>query len=417
MYRTRAAWIDVDLDKLQNNMIMIREMMKNETGRDIIPMFVLKAQSYGHGIFEVAEAMNEIGVEWFAVAAYSEAMLAKAAVPDSKVLILGYVPIDMYEGMVENEIRTTVYSMEQAEALSKEAVRQGKDAYVHIKIDTGMHRLGFKPCEESADIIKEISKLPGLVMEGMFTHFATSAMAFGLEEKKFVEVQYGRFELMKKLLEERGVEIQYRHISNGGIIIDHPQYHQDMARVGSTCYSTYTTDGVRKDRIFPEVAFSLKAEVATVNEIGPGEGIGYDLTFTTQRQSRIATLPIGYADIGIRKLKNKGYVLIRGQRAPIVGAICMDQMMVDVTDIDGVRMGDVATLIGTDGDESLPLSKVAQWVGTDDYEVTVTAQMRLPRRYWKHGELYKTVDIGYIIAEYLREYGRMDSAVPGAERS
>lgn len=404
MERTRAAWIDVDLDKLQNNMNMIREMMRNDTGREITPMFVVKAQGYGHGVYELVEAMSEIGLEWFCVAAYSEAMIAKAANPDAKVLILGYVPLDMYEGMVENEIRTTVYSMEQAKALSEEAVRQGKDAYVHIKIDTGMHRLGFKPNEESRDTIVEISKLPGLVLEGLFTHFATSAMAFGQEEKKFVDVQYARYRHMVELLEEVGIDIPCKHISNGGIIVDHPQYHQNMARVGSTCYRTYTTDGVRKDRIFPDVAFSLRAEVATVNDIGPGEGIGYDLTFITKRQSKIATLPLGYADIGIRKLRNKGYVLIKGQKAPIVGAICMDQMMVDVTDIEGVKMGDVATLVGESEGEKLPLATVAEWIGTDDYEVTVSAQMRLPRRYWKNGELYRRIDIGCILADYLKTH-------------
>ena len=415
MGSVRGAWIDVDLDKLQNNMNMIRELMKKDTGREIIPMFVAKAQCYGHGIFEVVEAMSEIGIEWFGVAAYSEARIVQAAVPDAKILVLGYVPIAYYDDMVRHGIRTTVYSMEQAEALSKEAVRQGKDAFVHIKIDTGMHRLGFQPCEESADIIKEISKLPGLVMEGMFTHFATSAMAFGQEKKKFVDVQFARFEMMEKLLEERGVDIAYKHISNGGIIIDHPQYHKDMARIGSPCYATYTTDGVRKDRIFPEVAFQLRAEIATVNEIGPGEGIGYDHTFTTQRQSRIATLPIGYGDMGIRKLKNNGYVLVKGQKAPIVGGICMDQMMIDVTDIEGVKMGDVATIIGESEGEVLSLAEVSSWIGTDDYEVTVSSQMRLPKRYWKNGKMFKTVDIGCIIAEYFTEYGRMDRVVPGAE--
>ena len=271
----------------------------------------------------------------------------------------------------------------------------GLTAKIHIKLDTGMHRIGFACTEESADTVCEILKLPHLEVEGLFTHFATSAMA----EKEYVYYQYRNYLQFMKFLKQRGVDIPLKHISNTGIILDTPEMHQDMVRFGSMVFGCFSSMDVHTERVSLKDAFSLRAEVSFVKELDAGAGIGYDLTYVTDKPRRIATLPLGYADIGIRKLRNNGYVLIHGQRAPIVGGVCMDQMTVDATGID-VKMGDVATLIGADGDDRITIQEVAERIGTDGYEVVISANARLPRRYWKNGKLCDQLDINMVLANY-----------------
>lgn len=396
----RGAWIDIYLDNILYNVDQVRELVKSDCGRDIPVMPVIKGGAYGHGIYEVAETLYRGGVDRMAVAVYTEAVLARKAAPGAMILILGYTASELFDGVVENDISQCIYTMEQAEAISESAVKLGKIARIHIKLDTGMHRLGFDGSDESAETVAAISKLPGVKIEGIFTHFATSAMT----EKSYVHVQYERYSSFMKKLESLGVDVGIKHISNTGIILDSPEYNQDMVRFGSMTYGTFSSPEVQKGRVNLKEAFALRARVAHVKELDAGMGIGYDLTYVTDKPSRIVTLPIGYADIGIRPMRNTGYVLIKGQKAPVVGGICMDQMMVDATGID-VQMGDVATLIGQDGDEVLTLEQVGEWSGTDDYGIVISANHRLPRVYHKDGEIYRVVDINTVLADY---YSRPD---------
>ena len=383
MNRTRAAWIDVELKNIVHNVKVVQALAQKDAGRPIMAMPVIKGNAYGHGIFEVARTLGESGVEWMAVATYSEARLALLAAPQAKVLILGYTPLDMMDEIVRYGIRPCVYTYEQALTLSEQAQAQGKTAYIHIKVDTGMHRLGFNVSEQSADTVAAICDLPNVCVEGLFTHFATSAM----REKEYVHYQYRGFIAFKEMLVARGVDIPVKHLSNCGIILDSPE--------------SYSSNEVCKARVQLKDAFALRAEVACVKDLASGEGVGYDLAFIAQRPTRIAVLPLGYADmICLRRLKNKGYVLLHGKRAPMVGCVCMDQLMIDVTDIENVAMGDVATLIGRDGDEVLTLQEVADRVGTDGYEVLLSNTQRLPIHYWKDGKMIGALDIHQTLLSY-----------------
>ncbi|MCQ1528732.1 alanine racemase [Lutispora saccharofermentans] len=250
--------------------------------------------------------------------------------------------------------------------------------------------------DESVDIIKDITKLSNINVEGIFTHFATSDM----KNKEYVYKQFKRYKQFIEKLEKKGVMIPIKHISNTGIILDSPELHQDMVRFGSMVYGTYSSYDIKTERVRLKDALSIRAEVAQVKEVEPGEGIGYDLTYITKKRTKIATLPIGYADLAIRKLKNKGYVLIKGIKAPIVGSVCMDQLMVDVTGID-VKMGDVATLIGEDAGNIISIKEVADLLGIDDYELIISIDKRLPKKYIKNGKVIKIIDINVELSNLI----------------
>jgi len=395
MKQTRPAWIDVDLDAIVYNVRQVSSLVNHDSGRPVAAMPVIKGNAYGHGVYEVAKVLYEKGFLHFAVATYSEALLAREAAPGAEILILGYTPDYLAEELVIHKISSTVYTYEQAAALSAVAEKLSMTAAIHIKLDTGMHRLGF-PCEEaSAKTIQDIMRLPAVSVDGIFTHFATSAM----REKDYVYTQYENFKGFLALLERYHVNIPVKHISNTGIILDSPELHQDMVRFGSMVYGTYSSMEIHTERVALRDAFSLRAEVAYVKELNVGDGVGYDLAWVADKPSKIATLPLGYADIGIRKLRNNGSVLIHGQRAPIVGCICMDQLMVNVSGID-VKVGDVATLIGKDGADRISIQEIAERIGTDGYEVLISANQRLPRRYWKNGQLYSVLDVNLVLADY-----------------
>lgn len=396
MKLTRAAWIDVDLDAIVHNCKEMSGLANRDAGRNVIAMPIIKGGGYGHGIYEAAECLFENGFSWFGVATYSEALIAKIAAPGANVLILGYSPPDIAEEIVTNGLTQTVYALEQAECLSQAAQKLGKTAVIHIKVDTGMNRLGFKDDDTGAETVRRIMQLPGIYAEGIFTHFATSAM----KEKDYVYHQFDRYRNFLEKLGGRGVKIHISHISNTGIILDSPELNQDMVRFGSTVFGTFTSHDIHTERVSLRDAFALRAQVVNLKELEAGEGVGYDLAFVTKRKSLIATLPVGYADIGIRRLRGKGYALIHGKRAPIVGLICMDQMMIDITDVDEVRIGDIATIIGADGADRITIKEVADLLDTDGYELLSSANHRLPVRYFKGGALWRTTDINQVLAGY-----------------
>ena len=304
------------------------------------------------------------------------------------ILVLGCVFPDEYETMVQNEVRAAVYTEEMARGISDTAVRLNKTAYCHIKIDTGMGRIGFRVKEESADAIERISRLPGICMEGMFTHFAKADET----DKTYTLVQHEKFLWMKQMLEERNVSIRYFDCDNSAGIIDFPDMKHDLARAGISTYGMYPSDEVDKSAVNLRPALRLVSHVSFVKEVEPGTSISYGGTFTAPRKMRVATIPVGYGDGYPRSLSNKGEVLIRGKRAKILGRVCMDQFMVDVTDIPDVSFMDEAVLIGADGEDRITVEELADLSGRFNYEFVCCLGKRIPRQYRHGGRITEQID-------------------------
>ena len=285
--------------------------------------------------------------------------------------------------MIQYEIEPTVFCYEMAESLSKIAQALGKVAKIHIKLDTGMNRIGFKPTQESVEIVERISKLPNIKIEGIFTHFACADEA----DKTSAYEQERKYDQFIKWLEEKDIYIPIKHVSNSASIIDLAGFRKDMVRSGIITYGLYPSEEVSKDVLDLKPAMELKTHIVYIKEVGPGEGISYNHTYVTDKKTKIATIPVGYADGYPRALSSKGRVLIRGQYAPIIGRICMDQFMVDVTDIEGISVMDEVTLVGHDGNKMLTVEEVANLAGSFNYEFVCGIGKRVPRVYIRNGEI------------------------------
>ncbi|MBN2335913.1 alanine racemase [Candidatus Bathyarchaeota archaeon] len=372
----RPVWAEVNLDRLAHN---IREVRRVTPGSAEI-MAAVKADGYGHGAVESAKAFLGDGADRLATATLGEAMELRRGGVEAPILVLGYVPEYLYPRLLEYGVSAAVYQVEHAEALSRVAVETGRETVVHVKVDTGMGRLGFK-AEEAVKSIAVISGLPGVRVEGVFTHFAVSDEA----DKSYTRDQFRRFMKVVDRLEARGVEVPLRHVSNSAAIIDLPEYSLDMVRPGIMLYGYYPSPDVDHSRVDLRPAMAFKAKVSHVKTVPAGTGLSYGLTYHTGRETVVATLPVGYADGYRRGLSNRGEVSIRGRRAPIVGRVCMDQCMVDVTDVPGVEVGDVATLFGGSG-AAPSVEEVAGWLGTIVHEVTCGVSRRVPRVYLRDGK-------------------------------
>ncbi len=338
---------------------------------------VIKADAYGHGACKVGKYL-EPKVDYFAVATLEEALELRRAEIVRPILILSYVSPSQYPELVEHEITQTIDSLEQASALEQAAARAGKTAKIHIAVDTGMTRIGFQATETEADRIAQIAAFPHLEVEGIFTHFSCADQ----EDKDYCTMQLEKFERMCRYLEERGVSIPLRHICNSAGIMEFDGHRFDMVRSGIVTYGLYPSEEVQKERLDLIPALEWKARVIHVKDVEAGVSVGYGATFTTSRPStRIATVSVGYADGYPRALSGKGSVLIHGKRAPILGRVCMDQMMVDVTDIPDVQVEDVVTLIGRDGDASITVEEVADPAMRFNYEMVCNIGKRVPRIY------------------------------------
>ena len=380
---TMPVWAEVDLDRLAHNAREVRRITRPGTAI----MAVVKADAYGHGAVTVARVFLENGAERLAVATPREALELRRAGYDVPILVLGYTPAQQSGEVVEHGVTPAVYTLEHAEALSKAAAARGRVVKVHVKLETGMGRLGFLPTEESVDDIARISKLPSLEVEGAFTHFAVS----DTRDKAYTRGQFERFMWMVEALEARGVSIPLRHVSNSAAVIDLPEYNLDMVRPGSLLYGIYPSDEVDKDRIELRPAMTLKARISNVKAVPAGTGVSYGLTYTTGRPSRIGTISVGYADGYSRLLSNRAEVGVRGRRAPVIGRVCMDQCMVDLTDAGGVEIGDEAVLFGDVGGAP-SVDEVAGWMGSIFAEVLTSLSRRVPRVYIRDGEVVEVVD-------------------------
>ena len=364
----RATWAEIDLRAYANNLEQIKTCVKNGAKLCV----VVKADAYGHGAIPCARVAVEHGADYLAVATIGEGIELREAGFTQPILLLGMILPEEAQVVVDADITQVVCTKELAQALSDAAVRLGKTAKVHLKIETGMGRIGVRP-EEAADLASFIVGLPGLELEGAFSHFAAADM----RDKSYTKEQLALFEKALAAIEARGITIPIRHIAESAAILEIPEAHYDMVRVGIIQHGLWPSDEVTHPIALTET-MKLYAKVVFLKKLHPGESIGYGRTFVASRESVIATLPIGYADGYIRAYSPEGYVIIKGQRAPIAGRVCMDQVMVDVTDIESVEVGDIALLFGG---EALPTDTAAGWLHTINYEVTCLITPRVPRVY------------------------------------
>lgn len=374
--RVRA---DIDLDAVLYNMESMHKKLK--PGTKIAA--VVKADAYGHGAVEISRVLENLPYLWgYAVATSNEAMQLVEAGRKKPIIILGLSFPEQFEEIVENDLRPAVCTYETAQALSDIAAEKNKVCRIHIKVDTGMSRIGFQVTPESADTVARISKLPNIMIEGIFTHFARADES----SKAPAYEQFKQFEKMIAMVEEKGVQISLKHCSNSAGIVEIPECNMDMVRAGITLYGLWPSEEVDKTKISLKPVMSLRSRVAYVKELLPGRQISYGGTFTVKKKMTVATVPVGYGDGYARGLSNKGWVLIKGQKAPICGRVCMDQCMVDVTDIPGVKIGDTVTLLGKDADEEITMEQLGELSGRFNYEFACLITPRVPRIYHKNND-------------------------------
>lgn len=370
----------IDLDAIENNVKQIKKQLDKGTKM----LAVVKADAYGHGAVEVSKICLFNGADQLGIATCEEGCALREANIPVPILILGYTVESRLETVIENDLTQAVFSVEMAQKLSQTAVRMGKTAKAHIKIDTGMGRIGFLPCEESLDVIDGIFKLPNLEITGIFTHFSTADE----KDKTFTKTQFERFLYMTRGLEERGHTGLIRHCANSGAIIDMPELQLDMVRAGIILYGMLpsTEVGTQLDLI---PAMSLKTHISYVKQVEAGTPIGYGRTYYTDKPSKIATVPIGYADGYSRAFSNKARVIVNGEYANVVGNVCMDQIMLDVTHIKDIKMGDEVTVMGCCGDKCVSAEELADIASTINYEIVCNVGKRVPRVYLRGKKVIK----------------------------
>ena len=380
----RRVYAIVDFDALDQNVQAMEEKLPQDVGM----MAVIKTNAYGHGAKAIAKHLEDNDrISGYAVATAEEALELRKAGIGKMILILGYVFEKDYEDLILQDIRFGIYRKDVAQALDAAAEKCHKKALIHIKIDTGMHRIGYPVCQESVEEIKEIAGLKHLCLEGIFTHFARADEA----DKSYAKKAYGLFKDMIGALQKEDITFPICHCCNSAAILELPGYHENMVRAGITLYGLWPSEEM--DHAFPlHPILSLYSHIVHIKTLPAGSAISYGGTYVTERESRIATIPVGYGDGYPRSLSSKGYVLVRGKPAPIVGRVCMDQMMVDVTDIENVTRADIVTLIGKDGDAEITVEEIAALAGTFNYEFVCDLGKRIPRSYYLNGEYIGTHD-------------------------
>lgn len=367
------CYAEVSLKAIGHNIAQVKKRLRP----GVKLLAVIKADAYGHGAVRVGKYLED-QVDYFAVATAEEAMELREQGIRLPVLVLGYISPEQYGEILDYDITQTVYSLEIAEKLSEASVKAGCRTKIHAALDTGMTRIGFHITEEEADRIAAISRLPGLELEGMFTHFSCADQ----KDKTYCGLQLEKFRRMEGMLRERGVEIPVKHICNSAGIMEFDDYRFDMVRSGIVTYGLYPSEEVDKSRLPLIPALSWKSRVIHVQDVEPGLGVSYGATYTTEGPcTRIATVSAGYADGYPRALSNKGRVLIHGRYAPILGRVCMDQMMVDVSHIPDVKVEDAVTLIGREGDRRITMEEVADPACRFNYEMACGISKRVPRIY------------------------------------
>ena len=378
------VYLKIDLDQICEN---IRNVIK-KVGKDTKVMPVIKADAYGHGAIEVSKALSEIGTYGFAVATVGEALALRRAGITKPLLILDFVFPNQFETIIRNDIMLTIFQYSIAEKLDAAAAQMGTTAHIHLKIDTGMGRIGYIPDEKSIEEIKRISELPNIEIDGIFTHFACADQA----DKTSMNSQLALFKDFVRRLEDLGINIPIKHVCNSAAIIDMHDDFLNMVRSGIITYGLYPSEEVNKENLDVKPAMELHSVVINVKTINKGDTVSYGSTYVAEKPTVIATIPVGYADGYPRQLSNKGSVLIHGKRAKIVGRVCMDQFMVDVTDIPDIMIGDNVTLVGKDGDDFITCEEIGEISGRFNYEFLCCITRRVPRVYIRNGRTRKIVD-------------------------
>lgn len=379
-FTRRAVWAQIDLDAAAHNMRQIRK----HVGPDVKIAAVVKANAYGHGSVELAKTFAENGADCFAVSSLDEAVeLRRYAHIDKEIFILGHTDARRTEELLTYDIEPAVFNLKNAEFFSQEAQRLGKTLRVHIAVDTGMSRVGFQVNEFSVSEIKAIAALPNIEIRGMFTHFAVS----DIKDKTFTREQYGHFRWMCKRMEEEGIHIALRHCCNSAAVLELPEYYCDMVRPGIIMYGCEPSPDVDIKPYDLRPVMSLRCCIAHVKLIDAGATVSYGRHYTAPSRRKIATLPVGYADGYSRILSGKVDVLYHGHRVPQVGAICMDQCMIDVSGEANVHAGDEVVLFGRQGDSFIPIEEIAAACGTINYEIMCDISRRVPRVYMKDGKV------------------------------
>jgi alanine racemase len=380
------TWAEVNLSAYAHNLRELRRVTRPPARL----MAVVKANGYGHGSVEVAREALRNGAQYLAVARINEAIPLRKAGLEAPILIFGYSPPDLAPLLIDYELTQTVYSLSTASAISEQATRKGKKINVHLKVDSGMGRLGFLlastndtiddvAAQNSVRAIETITRLPGLTVEGIFTHFATADSA----DKSYADLQLDRFLDLLSRLQKAGLAPPVRHAANSGALIDMPDSHLDMVRPGIATYGLHPSDEVNKSRVDLKPVMSLKSRIIHLKRVPPGFNISYGITFQTKNHTTIATVPVGYADGFNRLLSSRGHMLVHGQRVPIVGRVCMDLTMLDVGEVSGVALEDEVVVFGDQGNEAVTADEIASCLDTINYEIVSTITARVPRVYLK----------------------------------
>lgn len=380
----REAYLEINLYNLEHN---YREIKKIVSEKSII-MPVIKANAYGHGAVNYAKKLLEIGATRFAVSILDEAIELRKANINVPIMILNYTSPIRFNELIHYDLIQTIYDYNNAKALSEQANKLDKTVKIHIKIDTGMGRLGFLPSDETIEEILNINSLSNIEIEGIFTHFARADE----KDKTPTVEQFNKFMNVVNALEQRGLSIKLKHVSNSAAIIDMPEYNLDLVRPGIILYGLYPSDEVNRDKIKLKPVMALKAKISNVKIVPENTGISYGHKFVTKHTTKIGTVPIGYADGFTRLLSNKGNVFVKGEKASIVGNICMDQFMLDLTKIQNINIGDEVVLFG-DSEYGYPsVDEIAKTIGTINYEIVCMMNRRLPRIYYENNKVVDVVE-------------------------
>lgn len=373
MKPTRPVWAEVNLADIVHNYGEVRRIV----GSKVLIMAVVKANAYGHGIVEVAQALSQAGTDYFGVAIMDEAVQLREAGVAKPILIIGWTPPEDYQRALQNQVGLTIYSLQEARILSRIALDYGEKIAIHLKIDTGMGRIGFVPGQGALEDILQVLQLPGLKVEGIFTHLAKADE----RDKSYTDKQLDLFrDFCQQLEDTANYKIPLKHAANSAAIIDCPNSYFDMVRAGVMLYGLQPSAEVQLSNVDLRQALSLRGRISHVKKVPPETSISYGGIYVTESEEVIATVPIGYADGYSRLLSNKARVIWQGHAAPILGRVCMDQVMFKATGLD-VKVGDLVTLIGRDGDIFLAVDEFAQILGTINYEIVCMLSDRVPRVY------------------------------------
>jgi alanine racemase len=373
----------VDLDAIRHNMEAMKLNLKPGTKM----IGVVKSDGYGHGSVPVALAIDSY-VWGYAVATAEEGVILRKHGITKPILVLSVVPYDGYQLLVDYDISSAVFQLKKAMRLSELAEKAGKKAVVHLALDTGMSRIGYPVTEEAAEEAAKICRLPGIYAEGLFTHFAKADE----KDKKTTGSQIEKFQAFVDMLGTRGITIPVLHCSNSAGILDLQEANFHLVRAGISIYGLYPSSEVKKEPVKLRPAMELKSAISYIKKIGPGTSVSYGGTFTAAQEMTVATIPVGYGDGYPRNLSGKGEVLIRGQRAKILGRVCMDQFMVDVTNVQGAEEEDEVILVGRQGEEQITVEELAERCGGFHYEILCDISKRVPRVYLEQGEVVGTKD-------------------------